>query len=328
MQFNFFDKDWINIDDFIFNNIESIPINLNTSFVSSIKFDKESLKQYRIQSAKHLSKYLGDKIALCLSGGIDSQCMVQCFLEANIPFDLYTLKFNKNLNEHDICTAYEYADKHNLKLNLIELDIIKFLTLENLSYGQKYKSCSPQFNAHYKFFNMLKDKGYTGICAGGFVPIRSNKEWGINYIYNSMNFINYCAEEKIYAHGNFLSFYPELTWAIALLTPGKTDYSKNTPWNGAYDNSEHGNMLRYYDKATGYKKAGFDLILQSNKLTGFEEVKKYYENITGDGWTFEKRFRFPLNNLFSYKTKPKFIIDPEVLELLNSINDNNTVPSL
>jgi len=327
-QFNFFHNDWLEYDDFLLNNKGSIPVNIDVNFINNIQLDKLSLKNYRIAAAKLLSIHLGNKIALCLSGGIDSQAMVQCFVEANIPFDLYTLVFNKNLNEHDIVTAREFAEKLNIKINYLDLNIIQFLAQENYNYGVRYKSASPHFNTHYKMFNLIREKGYSGIVAGGFIPLRSGNQWGINYNYNVMNFIHYCTVENFYAHGNFLSFYPQLSWAIALLTPNDYDHDANTSISTEKSFYDEGISKRYDDKIKGYLKAGFDIIPQVKKFTGFEEVKNYYENITGDGWTFEKRFRFPLNTLFGYKTKPKFDLNIDTVNLLNLINDNNTASSI
>ena len=36
---------------------------------------------------------------------------------------------------------------------------------------------------------------------------------------------------------------------------------------------------------------------QPQKYTGFELVKDYFEEQTGDGWAFEKQFRRPLSRM-------------------------------
>jgi deoxycytidylate deaminase len=56
-------------------------------FFENLKFDAQSLKQYRIDAARLCAETLGDKPALCLSGGIDSQAMVQSWHEAGLEFD-------------------------------------------------------------------------------------------------------------------------------------------------------------------------------------------------------------------------------------------------
>ena len=54
---------------------------------------------------------------------------------------------------------------------------------------------------------------------------------------------------------------------------------------------------KYAVKVAGYRKMGIDIMPQDTKYTGFELVKDYFEEQTGDGWTFEKRFRYPLSRM-------------------------------
>ena len=54
---------------------------------------------------------------------------------------------------------------------------------------------------------------------------------------------------------------------------------------------------KYAAKLIGYRRVGFDLVPQPQKYTGFELVKDYFEEQTGDGWAFEKQFRNPLSKM-------------------------------
>ena len=64
--------------------------------------------------------------------------------------------------------------------------------------------------------------------------------------------------------------------------------------------------------------AGFNIIPQAAKFTGFEEVKEKIKDFdSGDGWAFEKRFRFPLRlknptpnvNKFELSNEQKIALD-------------------
>ena len=129
-----------------------------------------------------------------------------------------------------------------------------------------------------------------------------------------MNYITYSELENFPVQGSFLSFYPELTWAIALLTP-MTDINvshKMSTWR----ETELSHNVRYANKILGYVRAGLD-IYESKKYTGFEEVKLYYKNLTKDGLEFEKQFRIPLENqLIKVNTISQFKFDDGIEELL------------
>ena len=323
-QFNFFDRNWLNVDA-LFDDGASlhtdIIIDLDKTFFQSLKLDKESCKNYLIEAANKCSEMLGDNPALCLSGGIDSQAMLYAFYIANVKFKVYTFVYNDQLNAADVSLAQIYCKRHNIELIEIPFNIISFLTRENFDYGIKYKSASPHFNAHYKFCDILKDIGHTGVCFGGNTPFSSRNGFDAQYTRNTMSYINYSAINGYPVQGNFLSFYPELAWAIALLTP-KSDIEIIKKEESLLE-LHRLEAIRYTNKVYGYHKAGIEIV-ESKKLTGFEEVKLHFQKISGDGWEFEKRFRTPLENLFIKNKKTQsFVYNEGVEELINIIQSNN-----
>lgn len=308
-------------------DFDDIKINLDIDFFNQLKFDVDSLKSYRIEAALSVQQSIGDKIALCFSGGVDSQCMLQCFIEAGIEVDVFILRFNKELNVQDVTHAIEFCDKSNIKLNIIDIDVLNFLSINNYDYGMKYRSASPHFNVHYKLFDILRDKGYDGVVAGGNAPLFTTHDnmWGTNYNKNAQNYINYSNISGYKCQGNFLSYHPKLTMAIGLLTPPVYGYSPHRN-NLSQDERKYWEDFRYKQKVRGYQKAGFDVVQQAQKYTGFELVKKYLEQKTGDGWTFEKLYRHPLERILLRNPTgvPRYLFkDEEVERKVNSLYSNN-----
>lgn len=296
LRFKYFYDDWLEVTNFA-NEESDLHVRLTANFLDSLKFDTDSLKMYRVDAAKNLMPMLGDKPALCMSGGIDSQATWQCFNEANIDIDVYTLVFKNGLNKQDVDHAILFADHHDIKLNFIEIDIINFLSRENAEYGKKYKSQSPHFNTHYKLCDILSTKGYTGFVCGGATPMISDKMsmWVSNYNQNFLNYINYSEISGKLCQGNFLGFYPHLTWATTLLIGIFKDEVYGQPLSQEMrDKLEY---KRYLSKTEGYRQMGFDIIPQDKKYTGFELVKNHLEEIYSDGWAFEKLYRFPLQQI-------------------------------
>lgn len=332
-QFNFFQNEWLDcheiLDANLLTNVGHLYVNLSKSFFESLRFDTDSLKQYRIKAAVDCYEHLGTKPALCISGGVDSQCAWQSFYDAGIEIDVWTLKFDNDLNMHDFNDAINFANSRNIKLNILELDVLNFLSRENYEYGIKYKSQSPHFNTHYKMCNMLVSKGYTGIICGGSAPLMNEgtEDFLSNYNANFLNYINYSNVSGIYCQGNFLGFSPHLAWAISLLT-SKSNFKQKEFFDQELRNQIESE--RYNNKIVGYKKAGFNVIPQQQKYTGFELVKKHLEEKTSDGWTFEKLYRHPLEKELGSKLTKKTIavFQPEVVEFINNLNINQTISNV
>lgn len=330
--FKAFYNDWLDCSGMINEDGRDHVVNLSPEFFTNLKFDSESLRQYRIDAAVRCAETLGSKPALCLSGGIDSQAMIQCFYEAGLKFDIFILSFNDGLNKQDVDHAKLFCDKFNYPYIELPFNIISYLNRDNFTTGEHYKSLSPQFNVHYRMAEILYAKGYTGVCCGGFVPHKQNIIYGYNFDKVVMHYVK--AQDKFSGRfqGNFLSFSPELSWAVALqceyLDVDVTlDGTSNAFRN--WETEQKLNMIRYKHKIDSYVRAGFNVIPQEQKYTGFEFVKKYYENITGDGWTFEKRFRYPLTNAFSKDMSAyKFALSKEQFDTISAIHNNNLRPGL
>lgn len=323
--FKAFYNDWLDCSGLVNGTGVDHIVNLEPEFFTKLKFDSESLKQYRIDAAIKCSETLGDNPALCFSGGIDSQAMVQAWHEANLKFTTVILVFNNGLNKQDSDHAKMFCEKNNYPYIELPIDIVAFLTRDNYTISEKYKTISPHFNTHYRMAEMLRDMGYTGVCCGGLVPYKDNNMYGYNFIKATFDFIRIQDILGIAFQGSFLSFYPELAWAITFFTK-PLEINKNL--NDTWDSQLHLNHMRYLEKVNSYKLAGFHIIQQETKFTGFELVKKYFEELSGDGWTFEKRFRIPIAN--KYDKDPhmyKFNLTSEQLNAIELVYLNVVRPN-
>ena len=315
---DFFDRDWLNYKP-LFTEIENVKLNINLSldFFQQLRLDNDSILQYRINAVNKLCESLGDNPALCISGGVDSQAMLHSFLVAKRKFTAYIFVFENDLNLFDVNIARQYCKLHHVSLIEIPFNILSFLTMKNYDIGIQFQSSSPHFNAHYEFCNLLKSKGHTGVCFGGLTPFRSRSAWGVNFVRNVFNYITYSNITQFYVQGSFLSYYPELAWAIAILTPMTDCDISRAPADGSFRTRSY--AVRYANKVLGYHKAKFD-IMESQKYSGFEKVKEYFAEKTNDGWEFEKRFRMPLDSYLNRREQfVQFEFLPEVENYLNSL---------
>lgn len=324
--YNFYNN-WLDLSNMYKANGVNHIINLPDNFFNQLKFDNDSLKQYRINAALKCAETLGNKPALMLSGGVDSQAMVQCFLEANLNFDIFTFVFNEDLNKQDSNYARFFCKMNDIKHIEYPFDVVNFLQNENYNIGIKYKSVSPHFNAHFKMAELLQSMGYTGICCGGFTPTLLNEKWGTNFSYNPCYYVNIHDILGIPFQGNFLSYTPELAWTISLLTEKMTLENVSDPALRVYKKNM---KKRYNTKIEGYNKHGLNVFSQPEKFTGFELIKKYYEEKTNDGWFFEKNFRMPLAKkfkrtdtfLYKFNLSEKELSDLSAIYLKNFVSCN------
>lgn len=316
LAYNFY-NDWLDVTNMYKANGIDHVVTLPENFFNNLKFDSDSLRNYRINAAIKCAETLGNKPALLLSGGVDSQSMIQCFQEANLNYDIISFTFDKDLNVQDSNYAKFFCKMKNIKCIELKFDVINFLQTENFSIGTKYKSASPQFNVHYKMGEILRDMGYTGICCGGFAPALINNEWGTNFDYNTCHYTNIQEILSIPFQGNFLSYTPELSWTIGLLTEG---ISMDNLKDSSFHKYNKEMAKRYDKKIEGYIRHGFEIYPQPQKFTGFELIKDYFASKTSDGWFFEKTFRMPLLHKFKkvdQKTYQINLSEKQKKELLN-----------
>jgi hypothetical protein len=256
-------------------------------------------RQWRIEAAQRCHETLGPYPALCFSGGVDSQAMLHCFAEADLEAHVIIFTFKDGLNKHDSDHAKMYCLEHDIPYREIEFDIISFLTRENTDVTRTYGNISPHFNTHYRFVEILTHLGYTGVCFGGQAPDRNLGVYGHNLSRNVMHWATVSDRFQIANQGSFLSFSPELAWATTLSTPSLDDpeYATGDKLRENYALYKELENERYKAKITGFENMGFSIIPQETKFTGFELVKDHFEKQTGDGWSFERQFRFPLSRL-------------------------------
>ena len=291
-----FYNNWLDMSGMTTGNGQNHKMNVSTKLIRDLEnINDEKLKKWRIDAAKRCHETLGPFPALCFSGGIDSQAMLHCFAEADLEAHVIIFKYNDDLNKHDVDHAKAYCHTFDIPYREIEFDIVSFLTRDNVAMTEQYGGFSPQFNAHYRFVEVLTHMGYTGVCFGGNAPDKNRQGYGRNLEKNQMHWVTCKDKFQIAVQGSFLSFSPELALALAVSTPalGAELPDQSTDWE------EYKKLrdLKYKQKIVGYKRIGFDIMQQPTKYTGFEKVKELFEEKTGDGWEFEKQFRYPLSRL-------------------------------
>lgn len=250
----------------------------------------------------NLPSSVGSRPAVCLSGGIDSQTVVDTFLYAGVTPEVVIFNFLDDHNIHDVSHAIKFCASRNITPRLIDLDVIRFLNNQLYDFATKYKISSPQFAVHLYMAGKLKDLGYTSAIFGGnnltqytdkswYTPTKEETDW-----------CNYSREINFPIIGSFWL----QDWRLSLMATIYMPYfiSNDNPYC-------------YNAKVQGYNTMGYDVMPQEQKYNGFETVKKYYEEMTGDGWTFEHQFRSPIKNFAGFYVNRSITICPEISARIN-----------
>ena len=271
------------------------------------RIQSTSLDLISKNATKIASKYLGNNPALCLSGGIDSQAMIGLW-DKDVQYTAVIFQFENNLNEEEVEDAVNFAQSRDIPFKVIKSNVLRFLTHDLIDFGKTHNMSSPQFATYAHYIFKLKDLGYTGAALGGnsFV-IYNNWVLFASSKAQLTDIENFSLKSKIPCIQSFLGFYKELCIKVAL--------SCGTIRENTSDD-------RYVNKIDNYRRLGLDIVPQLTKRTGFEQLKKYYNNDKYEG-AFEIDFRAPLyyyNRNFQSLTFMNHTVQEFIIENSKKLN--------
>lgn len=231
---------------------------------------------------------MSQPIKLCLSGGIDSEVMLQCFLQAQVPFTACILRFNNNLNHFDIFNVLEFCEKNNILFEIIDLNVVDFFDSgAYLEFGKKYRCQSPQIATHLWFLDQIK--GFP-VLSGNFIYPQQTEE-GLFYVGLPGDL------HSVYFRYFEINHRPAVPWFM-LYTPEFVQSFLNTELvqQQLQKTMEDQIVFSYLVKCEIYKQAGFQVEPRADKFTGFEKVKVHYDQQYGENrlTKFDQLFRKPL----------------------------------
>ena len=240
------------------------------------------------QKAAFLIKNKHKDLVLCLSGGIDSEVMLQSFLAVGAKFSICFLRFRHGLNDFDILTNLKLVRKLALPFRIIELDVIAFFESGmHLIYADKYQCQSPQLAAHLWMLDQIDG---TPVLSGNpifptFVDLHAIYFMGLPGMLHAVYFRYF----EITGRSGipwFLLYTPELS--ATFLNHTSVEASLQELWAPEkYD---------YLTKCRIYRDHGFKVAPRQDKFTGFERVRDFYDVVMGTNWGtgFDKAFRMPM----------------------------------
>jgi hypothetical protein len=197
---------------------------------------------------------------LLVSGGIDSQAMLYAWKMSGHPFNAISFRYNQNLNWHDIKTLPDFCVKENIAYQFVDFDYFSFLENEYDAIAKKYQCSSPQIAMHIKMAMLLP--GTRVFSGNSLLPNSASLSYAILGIYRYS-----LTDEGKNTIPYFFLHTPELAYSFNC-----NNYFSN------YDYSMLSNNTNYLIKTIEYQTAGFPVIAQEKKFTGFEKIKDHYDS--------------------------------------------------
>ena len=191
---------------------------------------------------------------LMLSGGMDSQIMLWCWLNSGTPFYPISVKYTgapeykEILNDHDLIELEQFANNHDITIDYKYFDVINFLENDLETYAIGYQCTSPQICSHMCMSEQLSEG--TVIFSGNFA-----RDFG--YTYTILGLKRYADTSERSVIPFFLLHDSELAGVLQQTPEKRNDYS--------------------IKKYNAYMSLGVPVISQPKKQTGFEVIKDYYD---------------------------------------------------
>lgn len=208
-----------------------------------------------IHTVNHIVENYPPPYLIFASGGLDSQAVIYSWLKSGHDFQVVSIRYNDNLNDHDLKALKQFANKYKFPVHWIDFDVLEFLESEVLEYQERYKCGSPHVCTHMKMSELVDDG--TRIFSGD--PM-FNGSSGCFPDHNVQGLFRY----KLFNQDNRIvpSFFLEtieMAWGMNPVTGNGNDIiSDNKKWE---------NMV----------KCGFEVIDPGQKYTGFEKIKDLYD---------------------------------------------------
>ena len=207
---------------------------------------------------------------LLASGGIDSQAMIYAWKKSNHPFKVYTFSYNKTYNWHDIKTLPEFCKREDIEYTVIDVDYFKFLEEEYDQIAKKYKCSSPQISMHIKMASYFNEG--TCIYSGNMLSLQNSS---LTCAILGLHRFSKTLEGKSVIPYFFLHL-PELAYSLNQYGMDLSDPDMDA--DSPASRNTRTRLPNYHYKVDLYQKAGFSVIPQQQKFTGFEKYKDYYDD--------------------------------------------------
>lgn len=239
-----------------------------------------------------------NEVAVCLSGGLDSQFAAWILLQLGVKvrFKTYVTLWEDNVvNANDVLMSTRFSDRMGVPLDLVELDYEQFLSdKEHFRLGQLYRCNSPQLTLHLKFLETLGNS--MPLIMGGEAPkIFYNTVQQVSVVGEyqpaayTQPFENFAAATRLHLTRDLFRIDAETQYL------GFEQYCDSVGQHRHYVEDRTDNRTNGYVARTEfYRSFGTPLVPMLYKNNGFETVKKTLACRSGVYNQYDILYRHPL----------------------------------
>jgi hypothetical protein len=239
----------------------------------SIRFGKVSrvpldFRSECIIAAREISLVAKKKLTVCLSGGLDSELVALSCFHARIPFSCVIMRFEDDLNIHDIEWAIKFCDAFKIPYQFFDLNFSRFSSSsEFLRIATEARCLAPLVVAQIKLFSDL--------CKAGEVPISGSSEiifkrtqalgWGLFHQELIGSMFRFQRQNQLSCQAGFFYWSPELL-ASFFLDPWLQSEVFNNVDCRFYSTSEvkHQFYSMHFQVADRPKYRGYEKMIELN----------------------------------------------------------------
>ena len=261
--------DWVQID---------LPVGTLNPMTITLKVQETDLepKQAAIQSAVKIQEEFPEPFRLLCTGGLDSQAMIECWVQASKitgkKFSVHSFLYNEASNDYDLVNLEEICIRDKIPRYVHDFDLMEFIESgECHEYQLKWLTHSPQMAAHIKMFEYF-DTG-TVLMSGNFA---TDFEMGLTA--NHYSEYKYAREFNSHNHTKkVIPFF--LTHDQEVGSSSIEFFRDRTITLDMYPQVRDliPEKIGYRTKLLKYFSLGFDLIPHARTYSGFEKFKDYFE---------------------------------------------------
>jgi hypothetical protein len=270
-----------------------------------------------------LKKY--KTIEVHLSGGIDSQFLCLMLQKLKIPFHALTFRYDNDFNDWEVDTAIKFCQEYNIKHYIKDFNLSKFFESGEFEhYADIGQSASPQYAAYFKMYTLTNADI---ILVDGSPPVVLLDDTDLNIVEAGIKWVDikdYNIEKKHYGvqtigehnypiicYGSNASIGSQLRFLEKIQQPCITNlcyYSPKILLDGCKKVIEYQKECKiknpdiwpYYIEKNKLYKIAYDLDLPNTGKgnTGFEKIKKHYNEKYNEAGKFNKLFRHHLQEKY------------------------------
>lgn len=300
------------IDDFVPHEVFS------TSIGRPERQPEAPLLEARL-AARKIAESTSEPLWLCLSGGVDSECMAWAFLREQVPFRVAILRFKNELNWFDISHAVDFCQRQGLSFEFFDLDVDEFYEGgSHQKFATEFRCTSPQLTAHLSLLERIP--GFP-VLAWNATAVLYRADGKITFGFPSdLYFCYFRFLRRAQKPGVpfFFLYTPELIYSF-LHDPRIQDLIFRPRAGISYN---------YQLKCDVYRSGGFPIAPRENKWTGFEEVKRHFSLKYGEDETaFDRHFRHPYEQMFPTSPDVAITLTRDFLFAPSTPKQESMVPS-